>query len=163
MTVQAPVRQQLVVGKPGITPWRIVKGVWRELMRMRSAIIMLAILALLATISTLLPQIPQNPRGVMAYVLNHPVTAPWFARLGLFDVFSSWLFIITALLMYTAIGASLLVRVPAAWKRALDPAARDRALGAEVSSIVFHASFFILLAGVVYGKAVGFVGNVAIV
>jgi cytochrome c biogenesis protein len=130
---------------------------------MRTAIAMLVVLGLLATVSTLLPQIPQNPRGVMAYVLHHSVTAPWFARLGLFDVFSSWLFIITALLMYTALGASLLVRVPAAWRRAVDPATRNRALGAEVASIIFHASFFILLVGVVYGKATGFVGNRAVV
>jgi cytochrome c biogenesis protein len=130
---------------------------------MRTAIILLAILALLAIIGTFLPQLPQNPQGVMGYVLRHPVTAPWFARLGLFDIFSSWLFIITAVLMYTSIGASMFIRVPAAWRRAMDPAQRNRALGAEVASIIFHGSFFILLVGVIYGKAAGFVGNAAVV
>jgi cytochrome c biogenesis protein len=99
----------------------------------------------------------------MGYVLRHPATAPWFARLGLFDIFSSWPFIITAVLMYTSIGASMLIRVPAAWRRAKDPAQRNRGLWAEVASIVFHASFFILLVGVLYGKAGGFVGNAAVV
>jgi cytochrome c biogenesis protein len=130
---------------------------------MRTAIILLAILAALATVGTLLPQIPQNPTGVMGYVERHPFTAPWFARLGLFDVFSSWLFIVTAVLMYTSIGASMFVRVPAAWRRGKVRAQRTRGFWAELASIVFHASFFLLLVGVVYGKAAGFTGNVAVV
>ena len=130
---------------------------------MRTAIILLAILALLAIIGTLLPQLPQNPAGVMGFVLRHPVTSPWFARLGLFDIFSSWVFIVTAVLMYTSIGASMFVRIPAAWRRWSDPAQRNRALFAEVASIIFHASFFILLVGVLLGKAAGFLGNVALV
>src|SRR5216684_2821409 len=136
---------------------------WRELRKMRTAIILLAILALLATIGTLLPQIPQNPRGVMGYVLRHPATSSWFARLGLFDIFSSWPFIIVAVLMYTSIGASMFIRVPAAWRRARDRAQRNRGLWAEVASIIFHGSFFILLVGVIFGKAAGFLGNVAVV
>src|ERR1700737_721056 len=142
---------------------RIAARAWRELRKMRTAIILLAILAVLAIIGTLLPQLPQNPRGVMGYVLRHPASAPWFARLGLFDIFSSWPFIICAVLMYTSIGASMFIRVPAAWRRAMDPAQRNRGLWAEVASIVFHASFFILLVGVIYGKAAGFVGNAAVV
>jgi cytochrome c biogenesis protein len=130
---------------------------------MRTAIILLAILGLLAVVGTLLPQLPQNPPGVMGYIQRHPVTAPWFARLGLFDIFSSWPFIITAVLMYSSIGASMFIRIPAAWRRAMDPAQRNRGLGAEVASIIFHGSFFILLIGVIYGKAGGFVGNAAVV
>src|SRR5467141_3366545 len=139
---------------------RVGARAWRELRKMRTAIILLAILALLATVGTLLPQLPQNPRGVMGYVLRHPVTAPWFARLGLFDIFSSWPFIVVAVLMYTSIGASMFIRVPAAWRRGTDPAQRDRGFWAEVASIIFHGSFFILLVGVVFGKAAGFLGNV---
>src|ERR1700674_1936259 len=142
---------------------KIAKRAWRELRKMRTAIILLAILALLAIVGTLVPQLPQNPQSVMGYVLRHPVSAPWFARLGLFDIFSSWPFIITAVLMYTSIGASMLIRVPAAGRRAKDPAQRNRGLWAETASIVFHASFFILLVGVIYGKAAGFVGNAAVV
>jgi len=146
-----------------IAPILMLGRAWRELRKMRTAIILLAILALLAIVGTLLPQLPQNPRGVMGYVLRHPVSAPWFARLGLFDIFSSWPFIVTAVLMYTSIGASMFIRVPAAWRRAIDPAQRNRGLWAEVASIIFHASFFILLVGVIYGKAAGFLGNAAVV
>src|ERR1700732_525047 len=104
-----------------VAPLRWLGRAWRELRKMRTAIILLAILALLANIGTLVPQLPQNPRSVMGYVLRHPVSAPWFARLGLFDIFSSWPFIITAVLMYTPIGASMFIRGPAAWRRAQDP------------------------------------------
>lgn len=142
---------------------RILAGGWRELRKMRTAIILLVILGLLAVVGTLLPQLPQNPEGVMGYVLRHPVTAPWFARLGLFDIFSSWIFIVTAVLMYTSIGASMFIRVPAAWRRWKDRAQRNRALYAEIASIVFHGSFFILLVGVLYGKVAGFLGNAAVV
>src|SRR5438552_14168295 len=149
--------------RPPIAPVRWLGRAWRELRKMRTAIILLAILALLAVIGTLLPQWPQNPQSFMGYVLRHPVTAPWFARLGLFDIFSSWPFMITAVLMYTSIGASMFIRIPAAWRRAMDPAQRNRGLGAEAASIIFHGSFFILLVGVLYGKAGGFVGNAAVV
>jgi cytochrome c biogenesis protein len=70
---------------------------------------------------------------------------------------------VTAVLMYTSIGASMFVRVPAAWWRLLAPGQRNRGLFAEVASIIFHGSFFILLVGVLYGKAGGFVGNAAVV
>jgi cytochrome c biogenesis protein len=130
---------------------------------MRTAIILLAILALLAIIGTLVPQLPQNPQGVIGFAERYPQTTVWLARLGLFDVFSSWIFIVVAVLMYTSIGASMFIRVPAAWRRFSNARLRNRALGAEAASIVFHASFFILLVGVLYGKAFGFVGNVAVV
>ena len=175
MLVKAPVRHPLpdphregeAWGPPRTPgrPWptRLLDRAWRELRKMRTAIILLVILAALAMVGTLLPQIPQNPRGVMLYVLAHPVTAPWLARLGLFDIFSSWLFIVVATLMYVSIGAGLYVRIPAAWRRTQQPELRTRALWAEWASIVFHAAFFLLLLGVVYGKAAGFVGNAAIV
>ncbi len=130
---------------------------------MRTAIILLAVLALLATVGTLLPQVPQNPRGVMGFVLRHPYSAPWLARLGLFDIFSSWPFIITAVLMYVSIGASMFIRVPAAYRRFAVYQQRNRALWAEVASIIFHGSFFVLLIGVLVGKTAGFVGNAAVV
>ena len=131
MLVKAPVRHPLpdphregeAWGPPRTPgrPWpvRLLDRAWRELRKMRTAIILLVILAAMAMVGTLLPQIPQNPRAVMLYVLAHPVTAPWFARLGLFDIFSSWLFIAVATLMYVSIGAGLYVRVPAAWRRTL--------------------------------------------
>jgi cytochrome c biogenesis protein len=164
MIAPSPVRPafQPVAGRRS-APVRMLARAWRELRKMRTAIILLAILGLLAVVGTLLPQLPQNPPGVMGFVLRHPVTAPWFARLGLFDIFSSWPFMITAVLMYTSIGASMFIRVPAAWRRALDPAQRNRALWAEVASIIFHGSFFILLVGVIFGKAAGFLGNTAVV
>jgi len=164
MIAPSPVRAALEAPVPRrALPLRILARAWRELRKMRTAIILLAILGLLAVVGTLLPQLPQNPQGVMGYVLRHPVTAPWFARLGLFDIFSSWPFIITAVLMYTSIGASMFIRIPAAWRRAIDPLQRNRGLGAEVASIIFHGSFFILLVGVIYGKAAGFLGNAAVV
>src|SRR2546428_1209625 len=89
---------------------------WRELHRARVAIALLILLAGLSIIGTLLPQLPAEPRTVMDYVLNHPTTGPIFARFGLFDVFGSWFFILTAVLMYLSLAAYLSVRVPAGWR-----------------------------------------------
>ncbi|MDQ6880133.1 MAG: cytochrome c biogenesis protein ResB, partial [Candidatus Dormibacteraeota bacterium] len=141
--------------------WAAYRG-WLELRRARTAIGLLVVLAVLSIIGTLLPQLPQNPRGVFGYVLTHPTTGPLFARLGLYDVFSSWFFLVTALLMYISLTAFLWVRVPAAWRR-WRQGIRTAGLWADLSSIAFHASFYLLLVGVVYGKAFGFVGAAAIV
>jgi cytochrome c biogenesis protein len=130
---------------------------------MRTAIILLSILALASIIGTLLPQIDQNPRGVMGFVQRHPSLAVPFARLGLFNIFSSGWFLGVAALMYLALTACLYRRVPAAVRRWRVPRARTPYLWGETASIVFHLSFFILLAGIVYGKATGFVGTVAVV
>src|SRR5207245_2008701 len=163
MIAPAPVRPAIrpAAGRR-IAPLRWLGRAWRELRKMRTAIILLALLALLAVIGTLLPQLPQNPRGVMGYVLRHPATAPWFARLGLFDIFSSWPFIITAVLMYTSIGPSLFIRVPAAWRRAMEPAQRNRGLWAEIASTVLHASFCILRIRGLDGKTAGTPGDVCV-
>ena len=73
MIAPSPVRQAIrPAARRPITPVRWLGRAWRELRKMRTAIILLAILALLAVIGTLLPQLPQNPRGVMGYVLRHP-------------------------------------------------------------------------------------------
>lgn len=139
-----------------------VRWCWRELHRARVAIALLIVLASLSIIGTLLPQLPAEPRSVMNYVLNHPSTGPIFARLGLFDVFGSWFFIATALLMYLSLAAYLSVRIPAVWRR-WRSGTRSRRFWADVCSVVFHAAFIPLLIGVVYGKAAGFVGNSAII
>lgn len=129
---------------------------------MRTAIILLAILVVASVLGTLLPQVDQNPQGVMGFVQRHPSLAVPFARLGLFSVFSSWWFLAVAALMYTALTACLYRRIPAAIKRWRFPRARNRFLWAESFSIVFHLSFFVLLAGILFGKATGFTGTVAV-
>src|SRR6266852_6556454 len=153
----------------GATPRRVVnlpllglRWGWRELHRARVAIALLIVLASLSIIGTLLPLLPAEPRSVMNYVLNHPSTGPIFARLGLFDVFGSWFFILTALLMYLSLAAYLSVRVPTVWRR-WRSGTGSRRFWADVCSVVFHAAFIPLLIGVVYGKAAGFVGNAAII
>src|SRR2546429_4007506 len=122
MIAPSPARPAIrLAARPPIAPVRWLGRAWRELRKMRTAIILLAILALLAVIGTLLPQLPQNPPGVMGYVLRHPASAPWFARLGLFHIFSSLPFILTPDLMYTSIGASMFIPLPAAWRPAMEP------------------------------------------
>ncbi len=148
---------------PRLPPARVMAHrAWRQMTSMRTAIVLLTIVVVASVLGTLLPQVDQNPRGVMGFVQRHPSLAAPFARLGLFNVFSSWWFLAAGALMYTALTACLYRRVPAAVRRWRIPRARNRFLWGETFSIAFHLSFFVLLAGVLFGKATGFTGTVAV-
>ncbi len=148
--------------RPLPPPRTLAYRAWRQMTAMRTAIALLLILILASVLGTLLPQVDQNPRGVLGFALEHPSLAVPFARLGLFNVFSSRWFLAVGALMYTALTACLFRRIPAAVRRWRIPRARTPHLWGETFSIVFHLSFFILLAGILFGKATGFVGTVAV-
>ena len=72
---------------------------------MGTALVLLFLLALGAVPGALLPQRSLNESKVQQYLDQHPVIGPWFDRLQLFDVFSSfWFTAIYALLFLSLVG-----------------------------------------------------------
>ncbi|MBU3749657.1 MAG: cytochrome c biogenesis protein ResB [Mycobacterium sp.] len=78
---------------------------WRALTSMGTALVLLFLLALGAVPGALLPQRSLNESKVQQYLNQNPVLGPWFDRLQLFDVFSSfWFTAIYALLFISLVG-----------------------------------------------------------
>jgi len=66
-----------------------LRNTWRQLMSMRTALVLLFLLALASLPGALLPQWALNVAKTSQYILNHPTVGPWLDRLGLFAVFAS--------------------------------------------------------------------------
>ena len=78
---------------------------WRQLTSMRTALLLLFLLALAAIPGSVVPQRQVNPVTVADFVSRHPSLAPWYTRLGLFEVFSSpWFAAIYLMLMVSLVG-----------------------------------------------------------
>src|SRR5579859_4588539 len=81
------------------------RWLWRQLTSMRTALILLFLLALGSIPGSVLPQEGVDPAGVQQYYASHPALAPWFNRLGLFNVFASpWFAAIYLLLFASLVG-----------------------------------------------------------
>jgi cytochrome c biogenesis protein len=133
-----------------------LRAQWRDLVRMRTAVTLLAIIAGLSVIATLLPQKALQPQRAGDYIQAHQVLGPLWDRLGFFAVYESWPLLVFAALMYLSLSNCVWVRGRAflrRWRRGLP---RNPQFIGEGGSLVFHLSFFVLLAGVVWGKADGF-------
>lgn len=78
---------------------------WRRLRTMRTAIILLLTLAAGAAVGSLFPQRPINVDTVERWIARNPGWAPIAEKLGLFDVYGSWWFmIIYGLLLVSLVG-----------------------------------------------------------
>lgn len=83
----------------------LLRNLWRALTSMGTALVLLFLLALGAVPGALLPQRSLNESKVRQYLAAHPVIGPWFDRLQLFDVFSSfWFTAIYVLLFVSLVG-----------------------------------------------------------
>jgi cytochrome c biogenesis protein len=149
------------------TPLGVVKFYarreWKTLARMRTAIILLGIVAGLSIIATLLPQKALQPEKASAYLQAHQTLGPLWDQLGLFSVYESWPLLLAAGLMYISLGNCVLTRGRALYKRWRMKLPRNHQFIGEVGSLVFHLSFFVLLGGILYGKAFGFTAFVNVV
>ncbi len=87
--------------------------VWRTLRSMRTALILLLMLALAAVAGSLVPQLPNSPDRVVRYQLDHPLVGALYRRLGLFDVFGSWWFVLITTLLFVSLVACLVPRTRA--------------------------------------------------
>ena len=129
---------------------------WKTLARMRTAIILLGIVAGLSIIATLLPQRVLQPEKASAYLQTHQVLGPIWDQLGLFSVYESWPLVVAVVLMYVSLGNCVITRGRALYRRWRRHLPRNHQFIGEAGSLVFHLSFFVLLAGILYGKAAGF-------
>jgi cytochrome c biogenesis protein len=78
---------------------------WRQLVSMRTALLLLFLLALASVPGSFLPQRGVNPVAVQDYFVEHPTLAPLLDRLVLFDVFGSpWFAAIYLLLFVSLVG-----------------------------------------------------------
>lgn len=90
---------------PALSPWELLRWVWRQLTSMRVALILLFLLALAAIPGSLVPQRSTDPLRVSDYFQAHPKLAPVLDKVQAFDVFSSvWFSAIYLLLFVSLVG-----------------------------------------------------------
>src|ERR687888_1312194 len=109
-----------------VTLAQSVALVWRTLRSMRTALILLLLLALASIAGSLVPQWPNSPNRVVAYRAAHPLVGAIYERLGLFDVFGSWWFVLITTLLFVSLVACLVPRT-----RAMIRAVRQRPIQAR--------------------------------
>jgi cytochrome c biogenesis protein len=98
--------------------FRPVRLGWRQLISMRTALVLLFLLALAAVPASLLPQRPLNASRTSAYIASHGAWGQLLNRIGAFDVFGSvWFAAIYLLLLISLIGC-LIPRVRAHYRSA---------------------------------------------
>lgn len=91
--------------RPSPTPVAGLRAAWRTLRTMRTAIILLLMLAAGAAVGSAFPQRPIGPDAVDRWIARNPGWAPVAEKLGLFDVFGSWWFmLIYGLLLVSLVG-----------------------------------------------------------
>ncbi|HST47662.1 cytochrome c biogenesis protein ResB [Jatrophihabitans sp.] len=97
---------------------RPARRLWRRLISMRTALVLLFLLALAAVPGSLLPQRPLNPPKVQAYIASHGAWGRFLDRIGAFDVFGSVWFSAVYLLLFASLIGCLIPRI-AVYVRAL--------------------------------------------
>lgn len=90
---------------------RPVRQLWRRLVSMRTALVLLFLLALASVPGSLLPQRPLNPPKVQAYLATHGAWGRFLDRIGAFDVFGSVWFSAVYLLLFASLIGCLIPRI----------------------------------------------------
>src|ERR1700710_1036575 len=90
---------------------RVLLRLWRRLISMRTALVLLFLLALAAVPGSLLPQRPLNPPKVTAYLATHGAWGRFLDRIGAFDVFGSIWFSAVYLLLFASLIGCLIPRI----------------------------------------------------
>ena len=140
-------------------------GFWREYTRMRTAILFLIGVALIVLIGSFVPQQHTSAPGkVDAFLVDHHNLDALAGHLGLplTQVFVSPLFLGLLASLYIALGACVIRRARALAVRTARGYPRTPQFWGEWGSWLFHASFFLLLVAVLYGKSTGFEGLMTI-
>ena len=88
-----------------------VRRAWRQLVSMRTALLLLFLLALASVPGSFLPQRNLNPVEVQTWFADHPTLAPLLDRLSMFDVFASPWFAAVYLLLFVSLVGCLSSRL----------------------------------------------------
>jgi cytochrome c biogenesis protein len=88
-----------------------IRTVWRRLISMRTALVLLFLLALASVPGSLLPQRPLNPAKVQTYLNTHGAWGTFLDRIGGFDVFGSVWFAAIYLLLFASLIGCLIPRI----------------------------------------------------
>jgi len=134
---------------------------WREYTRMRTAIFMLIGVVAIVVVGSFVPQQgTSDPGKVQQFLSDHGNLNGLFSTIGLplTNVFVSPVFFVLLGSLYIALGACVIRRGRALVTRTLRRYPRTPQYWGEWGSWVFHASFFMLLIAVVWGKATGYQG-----
>jgi len=89
---------------------RGLASVWRTLRSMRTALLLLLLVGVASIAGSLIPQLPNTPQRVAEFFTDHPLLARVYDGLGLFDVYGSWWFTLTYVLLLISLAACLLPR-----------------------------------------------------
>lgn len=95
----------------GRGPIPAIRGFWRRLTSMRTALLLLALLALAAIPGTLIPQRNLDPVKVDQYISDHPHLGRVMDKLALFNVFASPWFAAIYLLLFISLIGCLIPRI----------------------------------------------------
>ena len=95
--------------RPGeLGPRELARWAWRQLVSMRTALILLLLLALAAIPGSVIPQRDVDSFKTSRWQEQHPQLTPVYERLGLFSVYDSpWFSAIYLLLMVSLVGCIL--------------------------------------------------------
>jgi cytochrome c biogenesis protein len=95
----------------GRGPIPVIRGFWRRLTSMRTALLLLALLALAAIPGTFIPQRGLDPVKVDNFLTAHPHLGPLMDKLSLFDVFAAPWFAAIYLLLFISLVGCLIPRI----------------------------------------------------
>lgn len=93
--------------------YRSIVSVWRTLRSMRTALILLLVVAVASVFGSLIPQVGVARGAVLRMYAEHPTRAQLYEALGLFDVYGSWWFTTTYVLLLVSLGSCLIPRTRA--------------------------------------------------
>ncbi|MCU1690349.1 MAG: ccsB [Jatrophihabitantaceae bacterium] len=88
-----------------------VRKLWRRLISMRTALVLLFLLAIAAVPGSLLPQRNLNPLRTQQYIDQHGAWGTFLDRIGMFDVFGSAWFAAIYLLLFVSLIGCLVPRI----------------------------------------------------
>ena len=89
----------------------VVRRIYRRLISMRTALVLLFLLAIAAVPGSLLPQRPLNPTKTATYIATHGAWGRFLDRIGMFDVFASTWFAVIYLLLFLSLVGCLIPRI----------------------------------------------------